>query len=509
MAIVNTIGMTGVFVAGAATAGITTYFALVSHEKKQLNTLNELMQEILRGNITVKPKTVLRGPYLNLYHLIEKQNSVTKQLLGRILIASEKVVNEMQPLNQRGHQVSESFEQVAENITEIAHSVDQVSRESAETKHHADELLEEIHEVESHAAHTVSLAGEMQNAFHLSGDTTRNLAQHIKQSADANQRMSSQFQSVHQEMRAIREVITLIGDVAQRTNMLALNASIESARAGEMGRGFAVVAQEVRKLAEETDASAQKSAERIMALTDRLETLATEFQQESQGIITGVKAADESIQAMDSVNGAIDDTLDSLNRIMALAKKQSEMADHVTSLVSTISSSSQDINANVQESAAITEVQSAGMTEIASAISTLNNISVELHHVVDAYRSGVFIDSDTEKKLTLLQKDMIAYGDQHRSRNITRSDLDAFVKDQPSVSLAVLLDSTGEPLLKSPDVPLCNVAHRPYFKEAYAGKNYISEPYISVTDFDFCITVSVPIAMADGSRGVLMTDVAL
>lgn len=477
-----------------------------------MKALKTLMEEILRGNITARPERALNGDYRELAELISRQNSTVKQLLGRILIASEKVVNEMLPLHQKGHEVSESFENVAENITEIAHAVDRVSRESVETRNQAAALLEEIRAVENHAGHTVSLAGEMEGSFRMSGEVTRDLTKHMKDMAGTNERMVVQFRELKEEMNAIREIITLIGDIAQRTNMLALNASIESARAGELGRGFAVVAQEVRKLAEETDNSAQLSSERIGDLARRIDVLSEEFNAEAKGALVGIQTADTSLTALDSVGTAIRDTVESLNAILSLTRQQSAMAGQVTTLVSVISDSNQDITSNVQESAAITQEQSANMSEVAGAIAKLSSISDELHGVVDTYRRGVMIDDRTRRELSALQQRMKTFCSElprNGSSPWSVEVLKDFEKANAGVVLSVFLDQHGEPILMSHKAALGNLAHRPYFKEAFAGRDHITEPYISIADFDFCITVSVPMTLKDGTRGVFFADVSL
>lgn len=505
-------GYVTALIIGAVVSGIVTAVVLKMGYTGQMKTLKTLMAEILRGNITARPEGRLTGDHLELSELISRQNNTVKQLLGRILIASEKVVNEMQPLNRKGDEISASFELVAENITEIAHAVDRVSRESADTKNQAANLLEEIREVENHAGHTVNLAGEMEGSFHLSGEVTRDLSGHMKRMAGTNERMVLQFGELKTEMNAIREIITLISDIAQRTNMLALNASIESARAGDLGKGFAVVAQEVKKLAEETDASAQLSSDRIQILSRRIDTLAGEFSSEAQGALAGIQAADASLTAVDSVGSAIRDTMDSLHSIMALTKKQTVMADQVTALVTVISDSSQDITSNVEESAAVTEEQSANMTEVAGAIKKLSSISDEMHSIVDAYRRGVVIDNRTRGKLDQLLQEMKRFGEENRKGSggkLDRSALSSFIKAHPGIVLAVILSPKGDPVLTSHEVALGNLAHRPYFKEALAGRNHITEPYISVADFDFCITLSLPMTLPNGERGVFFADVSL
>lgn len=497
---------------GAGISALFTWWMIQKRDVVQISALKTLMDEILRGNVTVRPARVLYGHYKELADLISRQNGTVKQLLGRILIASEKVMNEMQSLNLKGNEVSESFEHVAENITEIAQAVDRVSKESIDTKNHAANLFEEIRTIESHANHTVNLAGKMEGSFRLSGDVTRNLSGHIKRMAAMNERMVLQFTELKDEMHAIGEINTLIANIAQRTNLLALNATIESARAGELGRGFAVVAQEVKKLAEETDASANLSSERIGDLARRIDTLAMEFSGEAKGAIDGINAADESLASLDSVGAAIRDTVASLHAIMALTQKQSVMADQVTSLVSEISNSNQDITSNVEESAAITQEQSVNMMDVAGSISQLNSISKELHGVVDAYRRRVKIDDRTKNEVNLLQRNMKAFCAEMRpvlgsGRN--PNVLKEFINKYPNVVLAAFLDHNGYSVLKSHEINLGSLAHRPYFKEAASGKDYITEPYISGADFNFCITLSVPMTMGDGSRGVFFADVSL
>lgn len=496
--------LAGGFVLGAACGALASQARIAG----QLRQLKDYMGEILRGNITARLGPEVSGGFRELGQLIEKQNSTVKQLLGQILIASEKVVNEISPLSLKGQEVSESFGHVAANITEIAQAVDRVSHESADTRGQADELLQEIQAVESHAGHTVQMADEMTAAFRLSGEVTRKLAGRIQEMADSSRKVSGSFLDLKTEMQTISEVITLIADIAQRTNMLALNASIESARAGELGKGFAVVAQEVRKLAEETDQSAKVSAQRINDLARRIEGLSEDFVRESEGAVSGIEAADASLEALDKVSSAIGETVTSLNAILDLTKRQSVMARQVTGLVSVISSSSQDINSNVEESAAITEEQSANMTEVAEAIAVLEGISKDLHGITDTYRRGVEIGSEAKGEIARLQEEMVRVSADFRTRAYDEV-LKDFSKKSRGVMLAVVLDGAGNPVQDHPRVGLGNLAHRPYFKEAIAGRRHITEPYISVVDYNFCISVSVPVMLKDGKKGVFFADIAL
>lgn len=160
-----------------------------------------------------------------------------------------------------------------------------------------------------------------------------------------------QVNSLVQAAQKIGEVVSLIQDIAEQTNLLALNATIEAARAGEAGRGFAVVASEVKGLAEQTSRA-----------TDQISGLITDIQSSTEASVTSIEAISEKIKSMDTIATAIASSVDEQGAAtQEIASNVQQAAMGTQSVSSTISGVSQ---ATQQTGAAATQVLG-GSTELA------------------------------------------------------------------------------------------------------------------------------------------------
>src|SRR5262249_21374669 len=142
-------------------------------------------------------------------------------------------------------------------------------------------------------------------------------------------------------------------DIADQTNLLALNAAIEAARAGEQGRGFAVVADEVRKLAERTTTATKEIAQMIKNIQDETKTAVAAME-------AGTKQVEEGVQSTAKAG-------DSLREIIHMAEQVGEMITHIATAATQQSSATEEINANVNEIATITREAAQGAQQSAKA----------------------------------------------------------------------------------------------------------------------------------------------
>ena len=335
-------------------------------------------------------------------HWIEKQKQ-EKTEIGGMVASLVNLRNEIGNAMGNLKQSVDSTTSTAKNLEELTHQSNDEAEKSKQAVHfvtnivtssldsinHANRSVEEV----SHAANmTATSATEGAQASSATATISQNAVNGVQQFIGklstvekASLDNSRSISEVGASVVAISEFVNTIRNIASQTNLLALNAAIEAARAGEAGRGFAVVADEVRKLAEESNVASHQVAELIEKLQHNTNASITATQQSTQVVSEVIVDADETLRELRGALDAIGRINDSMQTIAAAAQEQAASSTEISHSINQVTESTQDLAEKITQVGQTTDRSVETMFEVSNQAKQLAHVSEELQQIMDRF----------------------------------------------------------------------------------------------------------------------------
>lgn len=306
--------------------------------------------------------------------------SVDSQVVGafKIMVNQTDIVQaqrKMQDLASNAvdisSQLSSAAEQLSAQIEESSRGAEMQRDRASETATSMEQMSATVLEV----AQNASMAAENSETTRATAQDGAEAVQQVLTTIDSVQEMSSKLTTsmgaLSEQVESIGEVMSVINDIADQTNLLALNAAIEAARAGEAGRGFAVVADEVRKLAENTMAATQQVGTAITSIQDVTKVNMEDAQRTAEVVEASTRQASRSGELLSSILNLANDSADQVRVIATASEEQSAATEQVVRATEQINQISGETSEAMLQSAH-------AVTELASLAERLNGLISEM-----------------------------------------------------------------------------------------------------------------------------------
>ncbi len=296
-------------------------------------------------------------------------------------------------LDDASHELSANSEEVTASIEEISHSAEEMSmgsQELAEQTDRADASVSELTAtIEEITASVQEIDAETSAASKLAVDGVESgteAVDQIRTATIATSEITEEVRTLEERMDRVDEALTVITEIADQTNILALNASIEAARAGDAGNGFAVVADEVKKLAEKSKESASEIEEIITEAQCQTETVASEMKQTNTEVKDGAEEIEAVVNQLDDIESSIEQVSVATAEVSTAVESQAENMDEFGATIDSTSSMSEEMSASVQQISAGIEQQSTASEQVAERATSLSATSEELYERIEQFR---------------------------------------------------------------------------------------------------------------------------
>ncbi len=285
---------------------------------------------------------------------------LTKRMVGQYNGDMEEFKSS---INQLGESLNNVLSEVLSSVSttsaaavQISATADGLAAASEEQSSQADEVASAVEEMSRtitenamSASRTAEVAERNGAIAKEGGDVVEQTVTKMKDIADVVKKSADNIEKLGESSKEIGEIISVIDDIADQTNLLALNAAIEAARAGEQGRGFAVVADEVRKLAERTTEATKQIAKMIKGIQGETQEAVEAMKKGNEEVKSGISLADRAGKSLQEIVTSSRDVQDMISQIAAASEEQSSTSEEIAKNVSAISMVTNDSTKQIQE----------------------------------------------------------------------------------------------------------------------------------------------------------------
>lgn len=322
----------------ALLAGLIAAWVITRLIVAPLRSVIQVAQRIASGDLSATVEVTRRDEIGQLMHAMQQMGAGLSTIVSGLQAGIEQLASSAQSLSAGTEQTNLEVSSQKEETEQVATAMNQMTAT--------------VHDVARNAEEAAQAAQTADSKVESGQQVVRQSMARIELLADSATSASSSIESLSAEIQNIGTVLGVIKSVAEQTNLLALNAAIEAARAGEQGRGFAVVADEVRALAKRTQQSTEEIERLVSALRSAAHSSVQQIQNSGELVKLAVSDALQTESALGSIAAAVSLIQQMNQQIAAAAEEQSSVAEEINRSVTSIRASADQSSLAMQGNAA-------------------------------------------------------------------------------------------------------------------------------------------------------------
>lgn len=371
----------------ALMVGIIIIWLFANRISRPIQQVTIRMEMLANGDLSAEQIQIKsRDETAKLAGAMNIMQSEIHQLIERIQNASELMASHSEELNQSADEVKLGSEQVAITMQEMAVGAEKQADGSSELSEMMASFTTRVQEANSRGEQIIKSTNQVIQLTEKGNQLMHSSTKQMEKVDSIVQDAVQKVKNLNVQSQQISKLVVVIKDIADQTNLLALNAAIEAARAGEQGKGFAVVADEVRRLAEQVRESVKDITQIVINIQNEFHTVTDSLQGGYQEVEQGTKLIESTGVTFNNISDSIMGVVDSITKVSENLNLMTQDSQQMNGSIQEIAAIAEESAAGIEQTSAASAETSTSMKEVAANSAQLAKLAEELNERIRKFK---------------------------------------------------------------------------------------------------------------------------